>query len=329
MRTLKKFSKPALYQSDKRTGYRYAPHVNLVDERGVPYFTDCLGLRAAEPTTTTGQVHLAFLGCSWAAAFGLDYKKSFTYLVEQQLGQKAANLGCGSYSLLQAIRLLEMHIACLRPQIVIMLYGPWQTNRCFRGDGFERAFIRRPIYMLNKEGTPCLVELQYVVPSFAMRWAIQVPGLLSLLNALYFKTKKYDARRRDYTYVKKADDYRMRSFVIADCLKRITDLQQQWRFKFIVHFLYPINSRNRLAGYLPLMAMDNEIMKNFIKGLDGCYVSPVSQEVALYEQWLRVNRSGADFDVGLFAIPNDGHPNEIGREIIARSIMDNIQAVQT
>jgi len=120
---------PQLYEAVPYEGSKLAANVSVFIQRRVTkeyVFTNNLGFRVEKnDLQQLAPVDIAFIGCSWVMGVGVEYKETFVSKVSKALNVNIANLGVGSYSIIQAVRRLEKNIEFLRPRIIYYGFLKW------------------------------------------------------------------------------------------------------------------------------------------------------------------------------------------------------------
>lgn len=107
-------------------------------------YTNDRGWRVAEKGAIARPADILAAGCSWTMGVGVSYEDSIVGQLESGLDRPVVNLGVGSYSLLQSVRRIEKEIGFVRPKFILLMYGDWLIDRCFKDNAFA-GFIFRPV----------------------------------------------------------------------------------------------------------------------------------------------------------------------------------------
>lgn len=164
-------SNDVLYISDNRLGHRLAKNVTVTVKRtvsGETVTTNQFGWRVSTPgIDQVEEAKFSFIGCSWAMGTGNEFENSIVGHFEQIKQTKANNLGVGSYSLLQAILLLEENIEAVCHTDVILLHGSWLVDRSIKDRANPVMF--RPIFARERSRQKVRIQPPRNAPAFFAR----------------------------------------------------------------------------------------------------------------------------------------------------------------
>lgn len=332
-----------LYIPDDYTGVTLAANAStyvIRQESSEHVYTNDRGWRVERPGMKAAPAEVAVIGCSWPMGCGVEYERSFPYRLQVMTGRSVANLGVGSYSLVQAIRRLEREIAFIRPKVIMVSFSSWMVARCFKYNAFNRVLLR-PIFVRNrKTGEPELFEMRnppgWMADAFlhAVRerrkgradWlrtlCLLNSGCLSLkLRRTVPSFRRVDIVQNNLEPVNLATGRQ----VTAWCFRRLKELADAAAARVLVchHFEYfGIGRKNEAGEDMPrLAAAYAQIARQVVSELDPVaetlqYESPdaMQKKVKNYlgARGLRVREF-----VPAIHFAEHNHPNDAGHQLIA------------
>ncbi|MGB0720666.1 MAG: SGNH/GDSL hydrolase family protein [Bdellovibrionales bacterium] len=327
-----------LYIPDPYLGSTLKANAQCYIERQVTHehvYTNDRGWRVCNPKQTQNAqpCDIALIGCSWAMGEAVEYEDTFAHHIANDTGQTLANLGVGSYSLLQAYRRLEREITFVKPKIVIVSFGHWLIDRCFKtnamGNVMMRPIFRRKINANDKNGG-IFVEN----PGYAPKWLIEYytetlrrDGPKSIkAKALYtliqLRIKKlHRVFYKDSTHISfdETSFLQARSHVLQYLLDRFDTLAKAHNTKILFFHMHQYtNFFDRDAGNIE---HDSCYFQQCVNNETLFYQPPYMMEAALkaHETTL-LNQSLVES----IHCPDNNHPNEKGHRIIADCILKTL-----
>ena len=349
-----------LVVADPYTGSKLAPNVSTFIQRAITkehFYTNDLGFRVERKGLKQSvPVDIAFIGCSWVMGVGVEYEQTYVYKVSKMLNANVANLGVGTYSITQAIRILEKNIDLLKPRIIVYGFLNGHISRDFRTNTFE-GILRRPIYVYYKNkkkiqimeprynpSNKCLETYSYykMYPSiphdysfkdiygYTIRQIIKLNSMVSNGAITNLILKRLGLKRWRY-----GDSYleENRKTIINDAISRLHHLSQKYSSKVLIHNLFHYkmldmhNKQSVRDKYKADTKKDLELFGKAIKseGAKDIFFVSIDQEKELYDNWLKKNGFKYGHYLEAIHLPGTNHPNEIGNGIIAESIAKQIK----
>ncbi len=131
------------------------------------------GWRVEKPKKTSYQSSIMVSGCSWAEGVHEDWGGTYSSVIERAFKINVANIGVGSYGLIQIIKRIKNEIDFVNPKIIVISYLSGHVDRCFKYNA-ATGLIHRPIYKITSDNEYQLAE-PVILP-------IQTFNYLSLLS---------------------------------------------------------------------------------------------------------------------------------------------------
>ncbi|CCQ73063.1 hypothetical protein [Magnetospira sp. QH-2] len=313
-----------LYIPDPHLGFTIAANASARIQREVSresVHTDSLGLRTTAPGQERATAQVAAIGCSWTEGVGCDYEESIVGQLEKLLDRPVANLGVGSYSLLQSVMRLEHLADRIAAKDVIVLYGSWLLNRSLLDR--KDTIIYRPI-LATVAG-----NLSVVPPSNPPRWLIEIyrslektgegPGwkrtLMAKLRGLAQRLRADTDAEATWLNAAAAPD---RATALAYLVGRLASLAKSRGFRVTVFHLYEYERELREGRSVQLI--DNMILSK---------VADLHPEVRFIDDsgmrhrittFFRGRGTTVEDSLATIHWPDNNHPNATGCELIAQEI---------
>ncbi len=350
------------FKADPETGLVLTPRADVVFERGpvrMRIITNDLGLRASSPGENAAGAVLAFGGCSWTMGVGVENEAAFPALVGRETGLPAANLGVGSFGLVQIGRHLARLTERLHPRIVVVAYGHWMVNRCFKRNAMGDV-LDRPVYVLDRRtGRLRLLEVAYCPPPGLLARIVrdrrQPPTDLAArlrlgMIGFWVKwrsgrltqkiTRRLGLNRWRYVSLDGREDDQARGWraeALAAWLADLSALAVKNDLRVLIHHLYEYHWIDpELRGAEPGAAVernmidaDGRVIRQWLAGrpeVDGriCYEGP-EEERRHYDDYLAEQGLESGHYKRPFTFVEDHHPNATAHQMIARSIIGQLE----
>ncbi|MCB1652281.1 MAG: hypothetical protein KDI46_09535 [Alphaproteobacteria bacterium] len=288
-------------------------------------YTNDRGWRAIAPKQIARPSDIALIGCSWAMGEAVEYEDTFARRIEQETGCSLANIGVGSYSLLQACRKLEREIDFIKPKIVVVSFGHWLVDRCFKTNAMGNVmmrpiFRRRPSGEIFLEEPGCAPEglIEYFTetvrregPQSAKAKALNMLIQLKIkkLHRLFYKDSEHISFK-DKAFAQ------ARAHALGYVLDRLDMLARKHNAKIL--FFHMHQYTNLFERDTANIAHDAKYLEEHVNNETLFYQSPQMMQDALlaHEKTLQ----GQSLVENIHC-PDNNHPNEIGHRIIADCIV--------
>lgn len=335
-----------LYVNDSYLGAKLAANADFVIQRDISrdhVLTNDRGWRVARKNEKAGPADAVVMGCSWAMGVGGDYEGSIPAYLEHSLGKRVVNLGVGSYSLFQSVRLLCREISIIKPKLVIMPFGSWLIDRCLKEP--ESAMSYRPILVKNKEGAIISIAPDNP-PEFMARHYKFIAECLSktkraVLKSLYklyltglknFGKLIHLRKRILYNLLGKTMFIRFnpksgadRSAVLTHCFDMLEKACREYGCRIFIYHLYPYRSYQQRAD---ILETDRVLIQKLVDGHEAMeYVDWRDMKQALDAFSKSKNLS---FEAAVEKYINwsdNNHPTPLGYKLIADGIVSNLSNV--
>jgi len=233
---LKANSTSRYWMNNKLTGEKYFDSKVFINNDG---------FRDSKISNLAPKNAVVAIGDSWTFGYAVDYKESFPAHLEILLNKPVVNMGVPAYGSAQAILLFEQYINSIKPKIVIHLnHGLWNRSLCH---GEKRPiYILKPCFWLN----PNVNEIELISPAkgYVKEMAekgVYPGGWLTAGNNTwsYYLISRPVARLKQLMAViglipghqsEYDKDPYLKPLVMTYTLKRISDLADNYNFKFIL-----------------------------------------------------------------------------------------------
>ena len=327
-----------IYIPDPYFGSTLAPNAHCHIQREVTsehIYTNDLGWRENAAAQKATERDIAFIGCSWPMGVGVQSKYCFAQKTAHNLKKNVANLGVGSYSLIQAIRRLENNIDTIKPKVVILSYGHWLVNRCFKSNAMGGIIIR-PIYKQNQDGF-----LQIVNPSnpsirdFNRYVTLHRKDRLNFFETLEFKIlgfrinlqiRHYGLQKlRGFRYIHGSSDarfFKYRQYVLKQEAKRLVELCEQHNTKLLIFHLSPYVMKNEQDCFE--IKQDDAFWKSIKTEYPHVHYEPPDTMDGLIQSLVKKFGNQRNL-LDEIHCPDNNHPNEKGHQLIADAIIKSIK----
>lgn len=307
-------------------------------------YTNDRGWRVEAQNLPASPSDIAFVGCSWPMGVGSEYEDSFVYQLSTMLPYTFANLGVGSYSLLQAYRRLEQDIKFIKPKLVVVFYGHWLLDRCFKSNAMGNV-IHRPIFRRSLKTSKLYIEEPRIVIPFVLREyldlnrKIQVSGK-SFLRTIYQKflyflilLQKSSLRRIFYKnseYVLFNDNpkyYEDRAYALKYLLERFENLGKSNNCKVLFFHAHKYTANSKVER--SCIELDDTVLKDYINNSECLYYEPPMTMERVLNSSDAYKQAGNDADfISLIHLPDNNHPNATGHGLIAQTLAEAIDKVK-
>lgn len=330
-----------IYVPDPYLGSTLAPKSSCYIERQVTrehVYTNDRGWRVGEDGLAADACDVALIGCSWPMGVGVEHEDSFAHQIEVNTEFSVANLGVGSYSLLQATRRLEKNIALIKPKKVVLAYGHWLTNRCFKLNAMSDVVLR-PIYKRTSAGEVKIQEpsnpSHEVFCKFMGLHRELNAGKTTLIKSLFFKilskvlflkTRRFGlnkiSRLRYVEGPHEADYFSLRQDVLKYEAEKLLALCVENNVLLCVAHMHQYTVKN--SHDVRAIQDDREFWEGFAaKHAAVSYQPPTDMEAAIDAHMASIGDSESLLEA--IHCPDNNHPNAVGHGLIAGVIAKFIQ----
>lgn len=336
-----------LYVSDPYSGSRLNPSVETFIRRpvtGETYHTDDRGARVPAPGRKAGPRRFVFIGCSWVLGTGHEWETSFVGQLQKRHGLDLANLGVGSFSLLQAIRHLEKNAPYYRPRVVVLGYGHWLVNRCFKTNAFGREMGQRPV--IHERGDGLVIQEVLYNPGTALLQAHHdAMGVLSGEEEFSFRhltayakaafvrwlvrtrrslTKRLTGRRLKDVDSSRHNDRALRDKVLTMLFGELEALAERHDFMVLWYHLFEFKFADEQyqGRYLPIIEGDGRTIARLAGKSRRIVYQEFGPEKQRYDEYMAAHGMDPGAYSQPFSFPDDPHPDIVACSFIADSMVE-------
>lgn len=309
---------PPTLQADDRLGYVHQPNLDVWYEFGVNqryrFVTNSQGARSNRPGGFVNAPFAIAVGDSQTFGSGIAYEYTYPARLEDALGQPVMNLGVSGYGTVSSIRRAESFLH-LNPKVVILGYyydhAIRSVSPCY--PGFMLRCLTVPYVVFNGAG-----DLRIIEPS-------DNRNVLELQRSYYSYISGQEGR---YAFWK--DFYWSAWRLWADAVqsselffgRRHPSMQQQ---AAVANFLIRSFSEK-------VKSKGSRLIVLYIPDYFGQKVIPPPEYLSGLMERLKIPfvditsdlQMALDHDPKSIQVPNDGHLNEVGHEIIFRRLYEII-----
>lgn len=330
-----------IYIPDPYLGSSLEKNASCYIERAVTrehVHTNDRGWRVLETDQKAQSCDLAFIGCSWPMGVGVEAKDSFVFQAQNNTGRAAANLGIGSYSLLQAIRRLEREIELIQPKVVVLCYGHWLVNRCFKTNAMSDV-IMRPVYKHTPQNTLNLVEPATAskkdIVNFVHLFRKQTESGLSvqeklvwtfLKRKLFLVTKRFGLNKfSSLNYVQgpeNPDYFDYRQHVLEQEAEKLKTLCEKNGAKLLVFHFHQYTDKD--DHDVRAIEEDTAFWKNVEERSNDIFYVPPEIMAETLETYLDEKEETL---LELIHCPDNNHPNQEGHRLIGLMMSQALERV--
>ncbi|MGE4505111.1 MAG: hypothetical protein AB7D51_07160 [Desulfovibrionaceae bacterium] len=336
-----------LFEADDYTGSRIAPNMSFhqrLEYSSMTLFTNDRGERCFSCREKATPKPLVLLGDSFVMGSGNDYEDCFAGILEKEYGLNMANLGVGTFSILQAVRHFERNVGFHSPKAAVFVYGHWMVDRAFKDNAFMNGLGKRPVYVRAKRtGKIFVVDPVYAPGTSTLRtlhslrngligphrfniaYVLRHMHLSLIVRRIRFLRKLLGLLRL-YRY-KLINDHEnrneeLRARVLRDCIGRMAEVAAKHRCKLLVYHMFEYrcyDERKAVAAY------DDSVIREVAALHENVVFDDGSAEHRRFDEYMhREGLTGDYFDV--FKLPDDIHHARPGNELIAESLFEVLMA---
>lgn len=309
--------------------------------------TDSKGWRIGTPIEgemQDGQPSITMVGCSWGMGVGSNYDDGIAANLERAIGVKVGNASVGNYSLLQMARRIELAPKNDDVELIILLYGHWQLDRCFKSNAFA-DILDRPIFLKDASGNFVIREPQpyanWLVQAYLhlfrrMRsghargfegWLRKIVKMLCTVSAIRPRhfLRFLPNHRNIWITSSDADWGDMRTKALRHCLQELSRVSRSRGTKVLIQHLYEYLHSD--TARWPIIEQDRDLLRSELHHLDpkGEYLvyRDWSAQAEKFSQYLLEN-SGRLSDL---IHAENAHPTATGYRLIAEGIAEDVRAL--
>ncbi|MGE4470663.1 MAG: hypothetical protein AB7D47_11070 [Desulfovibrio sp.] len=330
-----------LFLADTYRGSKLKPNISFeqqLEQTAMRLFTNDQGERVAKPGMKAEQKPYVLLGDSFAMGSGADYDVSFGGQLATRYGIPIANLGVGTYSLLQVVRHFEVMVPLYKPKVAVFVYNHGMVNRCFKTNAFMKGLGRRPVFVRRRKDQKIILhENRLPLPPWVIERIHRLRGILignpnfdfsyianyaqlallmkgikkvrSLLHKLCDPRFKYIDDHEHY-------DNSLREYVLRTCLNQLADVAEKNGCTVLVYHMFEYRNYEKLR---PAMAFDDQIIAELAEQRSGLEFYDDKAEKQRFEQYMAEHGLSGDY-YEAFKLPDDIHHAPHGNDLLAESI---------
>lgn len=273
-------------------------------------------------------------GCSWAEGEVEEVENTIAGTLSRRLGTAVANVGVGSYSLLQTVRRVAAEAEAAQPRLLVIPYGSWLVDRCIKLNALA-DLVYRPVFRRRaSDGQLVVVEPAQLEPAvFAeacdllqRRRPTQRQHVELDLIKFYLRVRNGFAsnwlyrlagrRRYDIPDLRRMNERRA---VLEHCLAALGETASRLKFKVLIVQMWRFDAnQERERQDAVLLADLTASMTDFIH----------VDYRAVAERWRQhlaeLGKTEAEFRLPLWAADHN-HPNGTGYTLVGDVISDEIK----
>ncbi|OGO97590.1 MAG: hypothetical protein A3F41_06225 [Coxiella sp. RIFCSPHIGHO2_12_FULL_44_14] len=316
---------PSIVLTDRECGYVGKPHLDVEYPFGAPdqsfhVYTDLNGARVASKQAMTEEntAKIWVVGDSQTWGYGLNFPETYAGQLEHLLNERITNWGVAGYNLVSIYRLMKRFLQ-FQPQVVVLGYyydSPGRNvSRCNPGSSFRCISV--PHVVLegeNQDGAPRIVEpsdntsaLNIVAGYFA--YSCGQGGKQNVLRDSYWTAQRlwgdFCNKHQSWFRWKYEPDEQCATTVTDFLFTQLNTLLSEHHARLVVVYI----PNYFLTTVQPPPAYFVEILRR--KAI------PLIDMTADFQQ---ASYQGIDIKV-----PNDGHLNAIGHQMIATRLYQLFQ----
>ena len=117
-------------------------------------YTNDKGFRDRGPGRLASTNAVTLIGDSWTFGYGVNYRQSFSYVIEEQLGLPTVNMGVPGHGSGSTLQLFSRHLQTLQPKAVVYYtMGHWMRSLCSEAQ-IDKTLV--PCFYIDRNGDPKL-----------------------------------------------------------------------------------------------------------------------------------------------------------------------------
>jgi hypothetical protein len=337
-----------LYVPDKYLGSTLNPNARTSIRRaesGETVHTNQRGWRVRVPRDEAHRAKIMIAGCSWIQGAGVEYEDSIAGRIEERLQTPIANIGVGSYSLLQIARRLEQEIGVAWPEVTIIAFGGWHVDRCVKVNA-HAGILFRPILLAGQDGSGLVVREPKQLPARYIGRFVELKNKvyrgqsLSVTESMEQSLVRWAAKGaavggqrfiRKLFGLQRAEridprNVLMRHLILDHCLAKIDNICRDHGAKAMLFHLFDWRSVGKDRWHLDLN--DREYLRSSMHNYDNIVYEPWDTMEAKATKYLAAQDAEITDYEGRIWWRDNNHPNVAGQDLIAESVIEGLNRNQ-
>lgn len=262
----------------------------------------------------------------------------------KEYGLDMANLGVGTFSLLQVVRHFEKNVAFFKPKAALLIYGHWMVNRCFKDKAFMKGLARRPVFARKKgQGKLSLLECRFNPTTATIAAVHELRNKLIgnetfnltyvwryfRLQFIHWKTKRLRILVRQLTFERRklVDDKEnydplLREFVLRTCFNHLADAADAHGVKVLIYHMFEYRHPEKMHD---IIVADDALIRELAAKREALELWDGSAEQARFDEYMEENELQGDY-FSTFKLPDDIHHDRPGNKLMAATMFEALES---